>query len=302
MPPSALASRPALLKLATLRGMLSLRLVLTDLRQDPLGGDHFRSGSPPVTCVCRRRSEISAMPCSEPSCERTSSRAGPASAEAIGSEEFIGSAGLIKKVGSNTAPCPHDTAKPMGVSSKTAIERPFPASSACTYDLGHCAHNAAASGTPDLPGDEAAVCPKLTPNPLSPRRRRCAHCKSIFDDESHVVSCRECQKSLHSNCLCPHWAEQHPGSRFESSDAEVGLQRNKKNNAAAMNTSRQVNSDDDDMHTSLVPASWSEATVREAETLNKRSIGPGGKLKGVPQARGVPTQKSVLITTTTHFW
>ena len=45
------------------------------------------------------------------------------------------------------------------------------------------------------------------PNPFSPRRAKCAHCNAAFSDESHVVPCRECQVSLHSKCLRPHWAD-----------------------------------------------------------------------------------------------
>ena len=55
---------------------------------------------------------------------------------------------------------------------------------------------------------------------LSPRRTKCAHCQSIFTDDSHVIECRECQASLHSNCLRPHWASLHRGEQFHSSDEE----------------------------------------------------------------------------------
>ena len=58
--------------------------------------------------------------------------------------------------------------------------------------------------------------------PLSPRRRKCAQRQSVFTDDSHVTTCRECQASLHSNCLRPHWASQHRGERFHSSDEEDG--------------------------------------------------------------------------------
>ena len=63
-------------------------------------------------------------------------------------------------------------------------------------------------------------CPATVPQPLSPRRRKGAQCQSVFTDESHVTTCRECQASLHSNCLRPHWASQHRGERLHSSDEE----------------------------------------------------------------------------------
>lgn len=42
----------------------------------------------------------------------------------------------------------------------------------------------------------------------------------VFNDESLVVECRECQASLHHNCLRPHWQSRHEGVRFESDDEQ----------------------------------------------------------------------------------
>ena len=50
-----------------------------------------------------------------------------------------GSEDLINRVGSNTAPCPHDVATPMGIKSTAANRCPFLASGACTNVSGQCA-------------------------------------------------------------------------------------------------------------------------------------------------------------------
>ena len=60
----------------------------------------------------------------------------------------------------------------------------------------------------------------LQPNPLSPRRERRFHCHGVFTDESLVVGCRECQVSLHRNCLRPHWQLRHANLRFSSDDEQ----------------------------------------------------------------------------------
>ena len=56
--------------------------------------------------------------------------------------------------------------------------------------------------------------------PISPRRLKCAQCQRAVNDESLVVECRECQASLHRNCLRPHWQSRHEGVQLESDDEQ----------------------------------------------------------------------------------
>ena len=66
---------------------------------------------------------------------------------------------------------------------------------------------------------------KQAPNPLSPRRERFAHCSSSFNDDSYVQECRECQASVHANCLRPHWEQKHAERRFDSDDEDPDLRK-----------------------------------------------------------------------------
>lgn len=66
---------------------------------------------------------------------------------------------------------------------------------------------------------------RQAPNPLSPRRMRCAHCRSSFEDNSYVQECRECQASVHATCLRPHVAQTHAERRLDSGDEDPELRR-----------------------------------------------------------------------------
>ena len=63
------------------------------------------------------------------------------------------------------------------------------------------------------------------PQPLSPRRERCAWCRSPFTNEGHVVQCRECPKE---------WAGANPPKEGAEEDDQVRHEDIEKRDLAKM--------------------------------------------------------------------